>query len=688
MATEYQLPYTGEEFGEKLNKLDNCLTAENIKVSNGENINQVGTPEVIKTEENGNVNFTFNYLKGEPGEKGEQGEVGPQGETGKDGVDGKDGKSITSITTDENNSVIVTFSDGVVQNIGQLHVDVQADFLTSGGFGNLRFTDNKFQYYDEATSQWVDTQMTSDNVTILNLSPQPMQTFSANYNPDTGNIELYINESADTIIDGQTASTVEEVIIRRKKDTFPIDENDGDLVVITKRRNFGAYKNTPYIDVIEGIEIGDTYCYKAFPKNNVGMVGYSASNESQFTAKDYWLFGFKLDQNESDPASMIRYIEDNEGYQSAYMDYDADSFNYGNWENAWFMKVKPCMLNYDGTVAYYLNPKDYTLKEDDTASDIADVNFEGNAMVGIPKTYWKIVDNEDNTANIYFSNKKVDEDFQCWSHIDNNGNEIDYCYMPIYNGYSDGTRLRSLSGKTPIHTKTTTTEINLAKANNQNDDTIWYTEVYSDRMLINLLLLLISKSTDTQTVFGNGYYTGGSSTSNSRISTGTMDSAGLFWGSNNSEMVGVKVFGMENYWGNAWRRIAGWINDKGTQKVKLTFGQFDGSATDGYNTDGAGYITLNDCTPSGTSGGYINKMSFNPLGLIPKVANGSASTYYTDGLYYDKSQISYALVGGGSNASFRVGALYVGLRHLSTTTDWAVNASISCKPLAPIEEVE
>ena len=37
-----------------------------------------------------------------------------------------------------------------------------------------------------------------------------------------------------------------------------------------------------------------------------------------------------------------------------------------------------------------------------------------------------------------------------------------------------------------------------------------------------------------------------------------------------------------------WRRIAGWIDDKGIQKIKLTYGQSDGSTVDGYNTDGSG----------------------------------------------------------------------------------------------------
>ena len=527
--------------------------------------------------------------------------------------------------------------------------------------------------------------MTSDNVTIMNLVPQPMQTFSANFNPDTKNVELYINESADTIIGGQTASTVEKVIIRRKKDTFPIDENDGDLILITERKNFGAYKRVPYIDVIENVQMGETYCYKAFPINNVGLVGYSASNESKFTTKDYWLFGFKLDQNESDPASMIRYIEDNENYQSAYMDYDTDSFNYGNWENAWFMKVKPCMLNYDGTVSYYLNPNDYSLKEDGTDSDIANVDFEGNAMVGIPKTYWKIVDNGDDTANIYFSNKKVDEDFQCWSHIDNNGNEIDYCYMPIYNGYSDGTRLRSLSGYLPVQSKTAEQEINLAKANNQDDNVIWYTEVYSDRMLINLLLLLIGKSTDTQTVFGNGNCSGNKVASD-LLKTGTLDTKGLFYGINSSKNA-VKIFGIENWWGNQWKRVAGWVCNQGNQMIKLTYGQYDGSTTSTYNIDGTGYISIG-YTPTGTSGGYTSKIAFTKYGLIPVAAKGSATTYYTDGLWLNNSQVNYTRLGGSPFSELCAGAFCTAIHALYTYASWDVSASPSCKPLAPIEEVE
>ena len=664
----------------------------------------------------------INSLKGENGQVGEKGETGKDGETpvidpvtkhwfigqldtgilaeGKDGespqigdngnwyvggidtgisAKGSDGKSITNIESDEYNNIVVTFSDGSKKNIGQLSIDITADFLGEDGFGNLRYCDGKFQYYHKETSSWVDTSVSPENVYIINMVPQQMKFIRGIYDIELGYNKLKFEEPSDTIIDGQSACIVKNVIIRRKLGSIPDSVDDGELVLNIKREDFYKHINTWYVDDSFAPNLGEVWYYKAFPLSTTGFANDLSDNEIIVECKDHYLFGFRLDQNESDPSSMITYIEDNVDFASAYMDYTTDTFNYGDWEDAWFIRdLNPCMLNYDGTVAYELDKNNYSLKADGTASDITNDTFEGNAMIGIPKVYWKIVDNGDNTANIYFSNKKVDDDFVCWSHIDNNGNEIDYCYMPIYNGSNVSSKLRSLSGKTPINTQTGTTEITLAKANNLTNNIIWYTEVFSDRMLINLLLLLIGKSTNTQTVFGNGHYTGGSSASNLLV-TGTLNDKGLFYGTNGTGK-GVKVFGMENWWGNQWRRIAGWINSKGTQKIKMTYGQSDGSTVDGYNTDGSGYISI-VCTPSGTSGGYISKMTVTKNSLIPTIASGSATTYYTDGLWFDNSQVDYAFVGGCSASGVRLGALCSVLNYVVSNAGWDVGAAVSCKPL-------
>ncbi len=458
-----------------------------------------------------------------------------------------------------------------------------------------------------------------------------------------GHYKLMYEEPADTIIDGQVSCVVEKVVIRRKQNEEPKDENDGILVKEISRSGFGAHKSTWYYDESFSPETGEKWFYKAFPVSTTGFCNKSSENSTGgMPAKDYYLFGFQIDQNESDPDRMITYIEDNHKFRQAHMDSTTDMFDYG-----------------------------------------------GNAMIGFPKTYWKIVDNEDNTANIYICNKKLDDTFHCWSHLDRNGREIDYCYMPIYNGIYDGTKMRSMSDSNIlISFNTARNEVHLAELNNQQEDKIWYTEVFSDRMLINLLLLLIGKSTNTRAVFGNGNNNSFVSTSNTGVkATGTMNTKGLFWG-NTDNITGVKVFGMEHWWGNMWRRIAGYINDRGIQKIKLTYGQEDGSTVDGYNFDGNGYIALHHATPTGTNGGYLSKMQFNENGLIPLNATGSLTTYYTDVFYFENSQVNYSLVGNCTADPLRASAFLCSLMCVADYSEWYIGASLSCKPLATASSIK
>ena len=593
------------------------------------------------------------------------------------------GKSIATLEVDADDNVIITYTDGNIQNIGTLSISIDGDFLSVDGFGNIRYYDNKFQYFNVTLGEWVDIQSTTENAIFVQLKPAMLKKFSAIHNPDSiGDVSITL-EGQDLVVNNQCIVYFDYVVIVRKLGSYPESESDGTTILTVKRRDMRKYAIAPYIDYIDGAEVGEKYYYKAYVHGTSGLV--NDLDELSVEIKDYALYGFKLDQNESDPASMITYLSDcdNKYYKSAKMNYTTDTFDYGDWDDAWFIKnLKPCMLKYDGTVDYELDKNDYTKKLDGTDSDVANASYGGNAMVGIPKVYWKIVNNGDNTANIYFSDKQVDTDFHCWSHIDNNGNEIDYCYMPIYNGSNVNSVLRSISGKAPTASQTAASEITYAKANNTGSDIIWYTELFNDRMLINLLLLLIGKSTNTQVIFGTGNNNSYVSNSNTGIkNTGAMNTKGLFWG-NQDNKSGVKVFGMENWYGNIWRRIGGWINDKGTQKIKMTYGQSDGSTVDGYNLDGNGYITIGNSTPSGTSGGYISKMMITDNGLIPTIASGSATTYYCDGLWFNNSQVDYACVGGDSGDASIVGALSSALHAASSSAGWVFGAALSCKPLA------
>ena len=155
----------------------------------------------------------------------------------------------------------------------------------------------------------------------------------------------------------------------------------------------------------------------------------------------------------------------------------------------------------------------------------------------------------------------------------------------------------------------------------------------------------------------------------------------MFWGSNNGTD-GVKVFGMEHLWGNMLRRIAGWLNVNGTQKVKLTRGTHDGSTATDYNTDGNGYISVSGATFSGSYGGYISSMKTEAYGRIPVTASGSSSTFEADGLWYTNADTTYALVGGSCNDDLLCGPFCANMSNGPSHSDSYRSTALSCKPLA------
>lgn len=391
------------------------------------------------------------------------------------------------------------------------------------------------------------------------------------------------------------------------------------------------------------------------------------------------VYGVHINSGDSNPSTSVRYLADAAGMTPARMNYTTGKFEYGSWGNAFFLP-RPCMLKTDGTVDYYLNENDYSKKADGTASDIANVNYDGNAMMewgdGTNLIWWKIEPDKGNanSASLYVANYQADKDFKNLNFIDINGNEKSHFYTPIFNGSLDGNnKLRSISGQTVIKSKTASQEMTYARANG----TGYEIEQYVDRLLINILLIIMGKSTDTQDVFGRGM-SENAGDENLLLKTGTMNSKGLFWGEN-AGTAGVKVFGMENYYGNQWRRTVGLILANGIVKVKLSPSTKDGSKATNYNTDGTGYIEIPNSTPSGTSGGYIKDMLYTALGMFPTSIAGSSSTYYPDGCWFNNEIIAFALFGGHLYNGRLCGAFSVALAYGAGSAWWDIGASLSYK---------
>ena len=394
--------------------------------------------------------------------------------------------------------------------------------------------------------------------------------------------------------------------------------------------------------------------------------------------KEAKIYGFRINPNEADPYEAVVYLADAVGMTPAKM--GAESFDYGSWRDAFFMP-RPCMVKYDGTVDYYLNPNNYKEKEDGSASDVANADYEGNAMMEFPKIWYKFEEgSEEGEGYFYCSNVKPDDTYHCWCNINSNDEETDHFYMAIYNGTGTD-KLRSLSGVqlTPANGNGNTTgqqEIDRALRNNTTDSVEWYTEVWSDRLLLNALHVLISKSLDTQGSFGQGI-SSGSQTAKEAYVTGTLDDKGLFFGDATGTATAVKTFGIENFWSLVWHRVAGCISVDNVLKTKLTYGKADGSDVIGYNSTGNGYITE---TGVPTTDGYASKMKYSERGFMTKAVAGSTNKFYCD-YFYQSSGTRSLLVGGSSAVGAVAGAFYFSLGYAFSHAGWSVAASLSLKPL-------
>ena len=397
------------------------------------------------------------------------------------------------------------------------------------------------------------------------------------------------------------------------------------------------------------------------------------------------VYGICINTADSNPSTAVTYIEDAVGKTPAHMNYSTGNFEYGGWSTEEFFMPRPCMLKYDGTVDYYLDPSDYTKKENGTTSDIANSSYAGNAMMEWGRDgkqiWYKFVNGTGGDSGkvfVYFANSQVDNAYKAWSFYDCNNTLKEHFYTPIYNGSNVSSRLRSLSGQSCCVSTNVSTEWQYARSNNSAGSLSgdrWFTETYSDRILINYLLVLMSKSLDTQTSFGYGYANGNSSS----ISTGTMNTKGLFWGENGGKS-GVKVFGMENYWGNIRRRISGWVTSGYTQKFKMTHGTVDGTSASSYNTDGSGYISQTGSTLSSGTGGYPTKFKYNEsTGIVEfdkdNFTNGSDSTYYCDSSTWDSGKFAY--VGGSWCSGLNAGAFYFDLFDSASISSTGIGASLS-----------
>lgn len=362
------------------------------------------------------------------------------------------------------------------------------------------------------------------------------------------------------------------------------------------------------------------------------------------------LIGFHIDGNVSDPYNKVTYVEAAEGMTPAHMDFANDVFDYGDWEDAFFMP-KPCILGHDGTVIKYLDPNDYT-KDIDGNTVVIDSNLQNaEVMIEFPKIYRKIVpdDNDPYSATVYFSNALIDFGFKDYAYINKRGIHQDHFYVAAFEGsqYTSGgypyPPMRSIYNRQPfVEADLSGTSLNFREQAELNG-TDWFITTYADVELINLLLILMAKSTDFNTAYGTGAYAH-TNTEVHVYKNGIFTyNKGLFHGTYITTTYStkpVKVFGIENWYGLCADMFCGLLPHGYDQYVyKMCFGIEDGSTSDDYGANpgwdsGYGYILTSGETRhvTSTNKGAANIDKFNwsrgvMLPYLPAASNQNTTNF-------------------------------------------------------------
>ena len=333
--------------------------------------------------------------------------------------------------------------------------------------------------------------------------------------------------------------------------------------------------------------------------------------------------------------------------------------------------MRRCVMALDGSIAYYLDPTDSTLKADGVTASVLD-GTDGYVMVEIPKFYYQHTLagtlNDWKLSAVPFPGSVIHPAFV------KAGVEVDYRYIGAYDAcYLDDTdstyksglnlddmtanldlandKLASVSGVYPL-VGVTRAECRTLAANN---GTGWHQLDFALWSAIQMLFLVERTTFSTQATLGIGNTAGsylassadqndsphtiaGASNSLGDGSTDTTTGAGVNAKPGTSFM---SYRGIENWYGNCWNHADGInvnVTTAGNVHVTNDYRDFADNTT-------VGYTLLSSAFP--TTNGFIRDiLNTGAYFLSSSNSGGSSTTFLTD-LHFANALASQVVRVGG-----------------------------------------
>lgn len=466
---------------------------------------------------------------------------------------------------------------------------------------------------------------------------KPLNVVNPSLKVGNGSITVLWGDPEDTTIDGTVMAEWQGTKLVYKVGAYPTNENDGILAVDNQVKD--KYKTNGF--TINNLTNGETYYFALFPYSTEGVVNTNEENRLSGSPQSFRVMTVVIDQSNSNPSTCVTYAD------------DATSMTAGSSEWDSFFGHYPCLFK-DGVEVGRLNPNDFTKFEDGTSADITS-GSAGDVMIAFPKLGYKISTSGD-IVTVSMTDNPNAEGYCYLAHT--RGTTVkDVFYLGAYKGYITSSKLRSLSGKTPTVDTTIGNFRTQAQANGSGYDQ----SAFNQLVFRQCMYLLKYKNLDSQTAVGYGYANGNSAS----IATGGTNAKGMDYGETTGKLQ-MKLFGLEDFWGNVWEFIDGIYSDSSRNIL---------TATENFNDTGSGYTNQGASGFSSDTGGYMSKVQgTSEKGFVLKEANGSATTYYSDyaGVYASR----LASFGGAWGNGARAGAFPLDVSRSASDSGSAISARL------------
>lgn len=561
------------------------------------------------------------------------------------------GSTVSGVTfrlntkVDNSEQVTLEINPAAVPTIEQLQgietlIEIHSGTSIYGEVGvhGFRYFNDILQFSD-GEGNWIDIETGGGGIAPNNVS-------NASIKVGNGKLTLKWSDPGNTVVDGQLLCTWKGTKLVQKAGSFPENVKDGTLLLDNQVKD--AYATNGF--EINGLTNGTTYYFQLFPYSDKNAVNENIANRLSAAPQPYKTMTAIIDLSNSNPSTCITYADDAVGMTPGSAAWDEFFGHY------------PCIL-LNGVEGVKLDPSNYTKDINGNTVNLASAAV-GDVMVAFPRRGLKIT-TVGTTMTIKMTDDPDNADFEYNAHTRGSTRKEKF-YLGAYKGFLDSSKLRSWSGKAPTASQTIGTFRTQAQANGAGYENSGFYQL----MFRQCMYLLKYRNLDSQTTIGRGYV---KSTNTAAVNTGGTNAYGMdseiIKASNptymTDELHQVKLFGIEDFWGNIWEWIDGIVTT--STRNMLT-------ATTGFNDTGSGYTDQGQGAAENVSGYMSKPQGTTKTGFLIKEASGSETTYFCDSASLNASCVA-CFGGSWTNASY-AGAFHLRVAYAASFSHATVAARL------------